>query len=226
LFVVLALAGCGANANHASTQSTANPAATGATAINAGTNPAAATAHTRSRTATTRSGAASTNQARTAPAAQPQNQNPVAAPAPGPTPTREPVPVPRSGDKSLQTFGASASQGDFAAVAAAVRSYNLALAQHDGAAACRLLVTGAAAQLSKIYGGGKLSCAQILTQLSGAYPPQLRASLRAVRVTDARLKGDSGFAFFTMPTVPHGFIPVRLDQGRWRVAALSGSSVP
>jgi hypothetical protein len=231
VLLALALAGCGASAGHPSTQATTGPLASNATTAATPPPPAAKTSpaapvpsppRTAARTAT----AATANRASATQPAQARTEGPVAIPPAGPTPPREPVKVPRAGDSSLQRFGAAATQTEFAAVAAAVRSYDLALAQGDGAAACELLGAGAAAQLATLYGRGKVSCAQVLSALAARYPPQFRASLRRVRVTDARLSGERGFAFFTMPTVPSGFFPVARQGGTWRVAALAGSSVP
>jgi hypothetical protein len=136
------------------------------------------------------------------------------------------VKVPTSGDRSLQTYGRPADPAEFAKIAATVRSYDLAVAAGNGAAACELLAPSVTAALVNTFGRGRLPCPQLLDRLFAGYPSFLRHQLRAVRVTDARVNSQGGFVFFTMPGTPSGFIRILNVSGAWKVGAIAGSSIP
>lgn len=222
LFAVLALvlAGCGRSHSHSAT-STAASAPTASTAVSA---PGPTTATTGPTTHRTR---------------QPHyvrhahvKAQPVRLPRlPGPPPKRVPTPVPRQGDKSIQTYGSAPASSDFVAVASAVRTYDWAVAHDDGAVACAVMVSGFARPFAHQIQGtpttsAAATCPKLLTAMFAQQPPQLRRQFLRVRVTDARLEGDHGFAIYTQPGFGRGFFPVHREGRTWKVAAISGSSLP
>lgn len=117
---------------------------------------------------------------------------------PGPPPKRVPTPVPKTGDRSIQTFGKAASSAEFVEVANAVRGYHLALASGDGRDACALLSSTVQDQMVRAYGaaqardssapGERPSCATALEAVFKSQTPEFERQLAKVRVTDARLK--------------------------------------
>lgn len=152
---------------------------------------------------------------------------------PGPPPERVPTPVPKTGDTSIQTYGKPASNAQFLAVANALRAYHLAVAAGDAHAACAWLDSGAKRQLAHLQRlgadqgevaspGERPSCASALDRLLKTQTAADASQARRLRVTDARVKGNDGFAIFRMPGVRQGGYPVRRENGSWKVAGLGG----
>lgn len=135
--------------------------------------------------------------------------------------------VPGHGDKSIQTFGTPAPSSQFPAIAAAVRSYALSVATDNAAAACRLLARGVIQQLVQGYGAtAHSSCPRLLAGLFDRYPTAYRRQLAHLRVTDARTQASRGYAFYTIPGAPPGFIPVSQEDAAWHLLAIAGSNLP
>jgi hypothetical protein len=152
---------------------------------------------------------------------------------PGPPPERIPTQVPKTGDTSIQTYGKPASNAQFLAVANALRAYHLAVAARDAETACALLDSGTKRQLAQLLRLGAergeaaspdepSSCASALGRLLKTQTPAGASQARRLRVTDARVKGNDGFAIFRMPGVRQGGYPVRRENGSWKVAGLGG----
>lgn len=157
----------------------------------------------------------------------------VASPKSPGAPKRIPVKVPKTGDRSIQTYGSAPSEADFVAVADAVRRFDVAVASRDTRDACGLLASSVKRGILLLYrsaaarGNGGTSahpsCVTVLALLFRSQPASYRVQLRRVRVTDARLKRDTGFAIVQMPGAPQSALPVRRENGRWLVAGLGGT---
>lgn len=141
--------------------------------------------------------------------------------------------MPETGDTSIQTYGKSASTAEFVAVANALRAYHQALAAGDAEAACAWLDSGAQRQLAQLQRlgadqgeaaspGERPSCASALGRLLKTQTAADASQARRLRVTDARVKGNDGFAIFRMPGLRQGGYPVRRENGSWKVAGLGG----
>jgi hypothetical protein len=162
---------------------------------------------------------------------RPRKARVVAAVPPGAPPKRVPVRVPKAGDKSIQTFGEAASEVDYVTVANTVRAFALARASGDVESACALLASGMKDQLMRFFAMAAAhsksaakppTCVTAVGQMFKAQAPDYAKQLRALRVTDARIKGDRGFAIFRMPGIQEGSFPVQREKGGWRVASLAG----
>jgi hypothetical protein len=140
--------------------------------------------------------------------------------------------VPKAGDTSIQTFGRAAPDADFVAVANAVQAFDIAVASANDQTACSLLASTVKKQLTQLAsrapstssGAGTdnapKTCENILGKFLSAQTPAASRQLRHVRVTDARVNGDSGFAIYQMPGVGQSAEPVVREGGQWKVAAL------
>lgn len=219
LVVAVALAGCGGGG---SKPAAAKPGATQTAAPQ--TAPAQATS------TTTASSGDETSSTTKSPRQAARKRQAVLAKV-APPRKRIPTPVPKEGDKSIQTFGQAAPETAFVAVAKAVRAFELAQADHDANTACLFLGSGVQKQLAMF---AKLAakknpnaktpkgCGALLGQMWRQPDPALAKQLRSVQVTDARVKGNRGFAIYRMRGLGKQTVPVVYEQGGWRVASLGG----
>lgn len=139
-------------------------------------------------------------------------------PLPGPPPARKPVEVPAEGDRSLQTYGESAPEEDYLAVDRTVRRFYLALAERDLPAMCDLLAKGMKDMLSQLAsraakGSGDVGCVDALDGFTRAR----KGGPRKVRVADARIDGDEGFAFADIPGQGLSAVAIAREDGVWKV---------
>jgi len=138
--------------------------------------------------------------------------------------------APQSPAQSVRTYGTKADGEDETAIATAVKNFYAAKAAGDGAQACALLarptreaMIDTLAQSGRPEGKG---CGAILTSLLADQAPQYRDRIAGVEVTGARVRGDRGLALIEIEAIPEEVIPVRREDGSWKVAALAGSEIP
>jgi hypothetical protein len=133
----------------------------------------------------------------------------------------------KGGDNSVQEFGSEASEPEFDEAAAAVHGFLDARAGGDWATACSFLAGDVADSLKQLTGTSKRlqgrGCAGILEALSQGVP---KSALRAAAVADIgslRIEGDRAFVIYrgTQDTV--FAMPLKQEDGRWKVASLAGT---
>jgi hypothetical protein len=135
--------------------------------------------------------------------------------------------VTKGGDNSIQEFGGEASSSEFEQAAAALHGYLDALALSDWPAACSYMAKPTAASLSQLAAssGGKASCAKLLAGLSGSVPASVRRQSAEVDVRAMRVDGSRGFLLLHGPEDSDQFVPLMLESGQWKVAALAPSAL-
>jgi hypothetical protein len=129
-------------------------------------------------------------------------------------------------DQRSLSFGRPASAQDTQAVAAIVKRYYSAAAARSGVKACSTMAPVFARAVPLDYGkfgpsylhGGK-TCAAVLSLLFKHLHLQLT---EAIQVTDVRVSGSQGFAFFGSKRNPASQIALNRDGRSWRIAQLVG----
>ncbi len=133
----------------------------------------------------------------------------------------------RGGDNSVQEFGAEASGPDFEAAATALHGYLDARAAGAWRDACSYMSPGVAASLSQLASGesGKAGCPEILASLSTGLPPAVLREAARADVGALRTEGDRGFLLFEGAEGVNYFMPMTMESGSWKVAAIAPSAL-
>jgi len=134
------------------------------------------------------------------------------------------------GDGSIQRFGEAASESDDTAIVSAATAFYDARASDDWKAACDLMTSGIREQLGRGFTNDKKAdapdCPAVLAGLAGGLPKALRQQQAdTLRFTEVRVDGEGAYAVFESKPIPHGFVPMRREDGEWKVAAIAGSSL-
>ncbi|HYP55421.1 MAG TPA: hypothetical protein VEQ41_03850 [Solirubrobacterales bacterium] len=130
------------------------------------------------------------------------------------------------GDNSVQEFGAEAEGGELEAAAATLHAFLDARAAGDWAKACDQLAADVLESFQQFAERspqlrGK-ECPEVLAGLSG---PGTKDARREAAIADGgalRVEGDRGFVLYHGAGDTPYAIPMRLEDGRWKVAALAG----
>jgi hypothetical protein len=138
--------------------------------------------------------------------------------------------APQSPEESVRSYGTKADAAAETAIATAVKNFYAAKSAGDGAQACTLLARATReAMIDTLARSGRLEgkgCPAILTSLLADQAPRYRDGIAGVKVTGARVREDRGLALIEIEAIPEDVIPVRREDGSWKVAALAGSDIP
>ena len=138
--------------------------------------------------------------------------------------------APQGPGESVRSYGTKADAASETAIATAVKDFYAAKAAGDGAKACALLARATReAMIDTLAQSGRREgkgCPAILAALLADQDPRYRERLAGVEVTGARIQEDRGLALIDIEAVPEEVIPVRREDGSWKVAALAGSEIP
>lgn len=135
----------------------------------------------------------------------------------------------KGGDNSVQEFGEEGGSSERARAAAALHGYLDARVAHSWDVACSYLSAGLIASLERfgasVEQGGSLSCPALLAVLSkGSSDMALRAAAD-VDVGSLRTDGTRGFLLYHGAGHASYAIPMIMEDGFWKSAALEGSPV-
>lgn len=133
-------------------------------------------------------------------------------------------------DNSVQDFGKESGSDEFEEAAAALHGFLDARVAGQWAAACDYLASEIAASLEKLAAdSGKVKdtgCPSILSKLTNPGAKQgLRAEARKADVGSLRVEGNRGFVLYRGTEGMVLAIPMKRDDGEWKVASLAGSPV-
>lgn len=137
----------------------------------------------------------------------------------------------KGGDNSVQEYGAEAGGSELRETAELVHSFYVARVAREWAKACSYLAKSTvegfeelAASSPKLQGKG---CAAVFAALFKPVPPSLQRQLTTVDAAALRSEGEQGFLIYTGPPGKTVYsMPLRLEGGEWRVAAVSGAALP
>lgn len=129
----------------------------------------------------------------------------------------------KGGDNSIQRFGKEAGAKDLRAAGAALHAYLDARAAQAWSRACSYLARGASTQLAQLSGSsGARGCAQGLAAFS-ALPRRALKEAAIAQIGALRRAGSSGFLLFHGARGAAMYMPMALEGGRWKVAAIAPS---
>jgi hypothetical protein len=131
------------------------------------------------------------------------------------------------GDNSIQEYGEETSGSDFAEAAEVLHVYLDARAAGAWDVACKQLPAAIAGELVRQLGAArgeqKPSCGETLAALAAAVPAAALREAAEVDVGALRVEGDTGFLLLRGAGDEHYFIPMRREDGGWKVAGIAAS---
>lgn len=128
---------------------------------------------------------------------------------------------------AIARLGRQASPAHTTAAIKVARSYLGARVAGDWSRTCALMSRSFKSTLQQTFGDNPRldgeGCEAILAAVVGGLPePVRRRQAEGVRFTELRAKGDRGHVLFESPAIPYGVMPMHLEDGDWKVAALAG----
>lgn len=134
----------------------------------------------------------------------------------------------KGGDNSVQEFGEEASEGEFEAAAVALHNFLDARADGHWAAACEYLAGDVTESLEKLAEQAKqleeAGCPALLGKLTNPAAKQaLRKEARQANVGSLRVEGDRSFVIYRGLEGTILAIPMKEEDGEWKVAGLAGT---
>jgi hypothetical protein len=137
-------------------------------------------------------------------------------------------------DSVTLDYGHEASAADMQAVTALVERYYAAAAADDGAQGCSLMYSILAEAIPEDYGQppagppslrGK-TCAVVMSKLFNQRHQQLAADSATLKVIDARVEGNRGFALLSFKAMPARSIVIHRERDAWKIYALLDAELP
>jgi hypothetical protein len=137
-------------------------------------------------------------------------------------------------DLGVTRSGRAANPGERRAIAALVRSYYVAAAAENGAAACLLIDRPLAENFPRSLAGagpsylrGGKTCSGIMSKLFAQNHLQMAAYSRRLKVSEIRLKGRYGVAVLEFGSLPRREIELFRDEhGSWKLYAVVDRELP
>ena len=135
----------------------------------------------------------------------------------------------KGGDNSIQEYGAEGDESELQEVAEIVHSFYVARAEEKWDAACSYLSKGnieqleqLAAQSPQFKGSG---CAPILKAFTRPLPAAVQREITSVDAGSFRHDDEQGFLVYYGADQTVYAMPLRNEDGSWKVSALSGSAI-
>jgi hypothetical protein len=137
----------------------------------------------------------------------------------------------KGGDNSVQEYGAEADATELRQAAATVHSFFVAQVRLEWARACSVLAAGEREDLERLAASSPRSrgkgCAGALAVTTKAVSPSLARQLTTLDAASLRQEGDQAFLIYTAPPGRTVYaMPLRREDGAWRLGALSGAELP
>ena len=131
----------------------------------------------------------------------------------------------------MQEYGSEAGEDELREAAEVVHSFYVARAAEEWAEACSYLSSAQiealkqlATQAPQLKGKG---CAAILAALTEPLPASLQRQATTVDAAALRHEGEQAFLIYTGPPGKTVYsMPLSLEGGAWKLAALSASALP
>ena len=134
----------------------------------------------------------------------------------------------KGGDNSIQEFGEE-GESELQAVAEIVHGFYAARAEKRWNAACSYLAKSNIEQLVQLVSQSPelkdAGCSEALKAFTQPLPPALEREITTVDAGSFRHEGEQGFLIYYGPEHTVYSMPMREEDGAWKVAALSGSAL-
>jgi hypothetical protein len=135
----------------------------------------------------------------------------------------------KGGDNSIQEYGEEGDESELQETAEIVHGFYVARAEEKWDTACSYLAKGnieqleqLAAQSSQFKDGG---CGPILKAFTRPLPAAVQREITSVDAGSFRHEGEQGFLIYYGADETVYAMPLREEDGSWKVAALSGSAL-
>lgn len=134
----------------------------------------------------------------------------------------------KGGDNSVQEFGEEASEEEFEAAAVALHNFLDARADGYWAVACKYLASDITESLEKLAERAKqleeAGCPALLGRLTNpAAKEDLKKEARRANVGSLRVEGEQSFVIYRGLKGTILAIPMKEEDGEWKVASLAGT---
>jgi hypothetical protein len=133
----------------------------------------------------------------------------------------------KGGDNSIQDFGEESGESELEEAAASLHDFLVSRAEEDWPTACAHLAKAVAQQLQQLASqSGKLSgagCAKILAALTPPLPPQVQRESTVVDAGSLRTEGERAFLIYRGMEGTVYAIPMKPEDGAWKVGALAAT---
>jgi hypothetical protein len=135
----------------------------------------------------------------------------------------------KGGDNSIQEYGDEGDESELQEVAEIVHSFYVARAEEQWDTACSYLSKGNIEQLEQLSaqspqfkGSG---CGPILKAFTRPLPAAVQREITTVDAGSFRHEGEQGFLIYNGADQTVYAMPLREEDGSWKVTALSGSAI-
>lgn len=133
----------------------------------------------------------------------------------------------KGGDNSVQEFGSEADTAEFDQAAEAVHGFFDARVRDDWEAACSYLAADVAGPLQQLAGKSKEladgGCPETLEAISEGVPQSAFEEAAKADIGSLRVEGDQAFVIYVGANQMVLAMPMKDEDGTWKVASLAGT---
>lgn len=135
----------------------------------------------------------------------------------------------RGGDNSIQEFGDEGDESELQEVAEIVHSFYVARAEERWDTACSYLSKGNIEQLEQLAARSPqfkgAGCAPILEAFTRPLPAAVQREITSVDAASFRRDDEQGFLIYSGADQAVYAMPLRAEDGSWKVSALSAAAI-
>lgn len=133
----------------------------------------------------------------------------------------------KGGDNSVQEFGEESSEGEFDQAAEAVHGFFDARVKGDWKTACSYLAADVSKSLEQLAGNSKkladAGCPKTMEAISAGVPRSAFVEAAKADVGSLRVEGDRAFVVYRGAKNLVYAMPMKDEDGTWKVASLAGT---
>jgi hypothetical protein len=135
----------------------------------------------------------------------------------------------KGGDNSIQEFGEESDESELQAAAEAVHSFFVARATGDWKGACDDLSKAMTEQLEQLAASSTeledKGCASFLASFTGKLPASEWRKITTVDAGSLRKEDEQAFLIYYGPEKAVYAMPLKEEDGEWKIGALSGNAL-
>lgn len=135
----------------------------------------------------------------------------------------------KGGDNSVQEYGDEGDESELQEVAEIVHGFYVARIEERWDSACSYLAKSTVEQLEQVASQSPQfkgeGCGPILKAFTRPLPASTQREITTVDAGSFRHEGEQGFLIYTGAEGTVYAMPLRSEDGSWKVAALSGSAI-
>lgn len=135
----------------------------------------------------------------------------------------------KGGDNSIQEFGGESAESELQEAAEVVHGFYVSRAAQEWSKACSYLAKSNIEQLEQLANQSAQSqgadCATVLKAFTRPLPASVEREITTVDAGSLRRDGEQGFLIYYGAGHVKYAMPLRYEDGSWKVAALSGTTL-